>query len=270
MDGIIIAVLLGWAGGYRFYKKKYGAGILYFFTAGLGGIGWIIDILIAIKEYLHPTPVEPEEIEQRPPYMTIDRNLYMEPKFKFTNNIAHQKHYIIYDFETTGVDPYYCEIIEIGAIKVANGEIIDQFQSFVKPYYPIPADATEVNNITNEMVQDAPTAKEIIPYFLDFISGSKLVGYNIIRYDHIILKRYAMAICGKQVNNSITDVYSLCRKKLTLKRYRLTDVAKFFKVKPSNAHRSIGDCETTWECFKKLQEVYKKEIAEKKAHKDET
>lgn len=269
MTGILLAVLLGWAGGFRFYKKQYGAGFLYLFTGGLGAVGWIVDIIIAIKEYIHPVPVEPKEIEQKPSYMTVDRDLYMEPRFKFANNIANQKHYIVYDFETTDVDPYYCEIIEIGAIKVANGEIIDQFQSLVKPYYPIPADATEVNNITNEMVQDAPTAEEIIPYFLDFISGSKLVGYNIIRFDHIILKRYAMAICGKQINNTITDVYSLCRKKLPLNRYRLSDVAKYFKVKPSNAHRSIGDCETTWECFKKLQDVYKKELAEKKAQKYE-
>ncbi len=270
MQGIIIAILFGWAGGFRFYKKQYGAGFLYLFTGGLGAVGWIVDIIIAIKEYIHPVPVKTEEIKPRPSYLTISRTLYTEPRNKFATNIAQQKHYIVYDFETTGVDPHYCEIIEIGAIKISDGQIVDSFQSFVKPFYPIPADATEVNNITNEMVQDVPTAEEIIPLFLDFIGKSKLVGYNITRFDHIILKRYAMAICGIQINNSITDVYSLCQRKLELKRYRLSDVAAYFNVKPSNAHRSIGDCETTWECFKKLQDVYKKEIAEKKAQKYET
>lgn len=270
MQGIILAVLLGWAGGYRFYKKQYGLGFLYFFTGGIGGIGWIIDIIIAIKEYIHPAPVKTEEIVPRPSYLTISRTLYTEEPHRYATNIANQKHYIVYDFETTGVDPHYCEIIEIGALKISDGQIVDSFQSFVKPFYPIPADAIEIHNITNEMVQDAPTAEQIIPSFIDFLGDSKLVGYNNARFDHIILKRYAMAICNVQINNSISDVYSLCRKKIDLKRYRLSDVAAYFKIQPSNIHRSLGDCETTWECFKKLQDIYKKEIADKKAQKNET
>lgn len=57
MVGIIIAVALGWAGGYRFYKKQIGLGVLYLFTCGLFGIGWIIDIVKAVNEYKRPAAV---------------------------------------------------------------------------------------------------------------------------------------------------------------------------------------------------------------------
>ena len=67
----------------------------------------------------------------------------------------------------------------------------------------------------------------------------------------------------------ITDVYTMARKKLALERYRLTDVAKHFKIDTSNAHRAIGDCETTFECFKKLQKIYKEDLEYRKAHKNE-
>lgn len=211
-----------------------------------------------------------ERMAKMPVYMKLDREKYMEPKFIYTPNIAYQKHYVIFDFETTGTDPHYCEIIEIGALKIADGEIIDKFQCLVKPKYAIPEDATAINHITNDMVKDAPEIENVIPSFLDFIGDSKLMGYNIGKFDFIILRRYAMALCGISLNNNLTDVYSLSRKKLDLPKYTLSDVARYFKIKPSNAHRSIGDCETTWEVFKKIQKIYQDEIKAKRQEKNET
>lgn len=259
MAGILIAVLLGWAGGYRFYKKQAKIGILYLFTGGLCGIGWIIDVVKAISEYTKtaPAPTVRKAPANLPPYFNVGQDRYMTPRAEFTPNYVNQKHYIVYDFETTGVDPHECEIIEIGALKIADGQIVDRFQSLVKPFYPIPADATQVNHITNAMVENAPSASEVLPRFLDFIEDSKLVGYNIVKFDHIILRRYAAGICGRSLSNYITDVFLLSRKSFDLPKYTLSDVANYLGVNVSNAHRSIGDCETTWECLKKLQEIYK-------------
>lgn len=201
--------------------------------------------------------------KKSPSYMMLKPDSYMEPKAPYAPNYVHQKHYIVYDFETTGVDPHQCEIIEIGAIKVDDGKIIDRFQTLVKPFNPIPPGATKVNHITNAMVKDAPTAEEIIPSFIDFIGDSKLVGYNIMGFDHIILRRYAMAICGKSLNNYVTDVYQLCRKTIKIPKYTLSDVARYFNIDITNAHRSIGDCETTLKCFRELQKIYKENIAKK-------
>lgn len=276
MAGIFLAVFLGWAGGYRFYKKQKGLGFLYLLTFGLFGIGWLVDVIVAIITYLQskqstkePEPMQIAPSDDAPSYMRLNKKLYTEPKARYFPNIANQKHYVVYDFETTGVDPHSCEIIEIGALKVADGKIVDRFQSLVKPFYPIPEGASKVNHITNEMVKNAPTAYDIIPSFVDFIGDSKLIGYNIARFDHIILRRYVMDICGKSLDNYITDVYSLCRKKLNLDKYTLSDVASYYNIDTSNAHRSIGDCETTLECFKHIQELYKQELEEKKQAKNE-
>ena len=257
MTGLIIAIVLGWAGGYRFYKKQVGLGILYLLSGGICGIGWIVDIICAYKEY-HPTkPVAVKNGKSGPSYMIIDRSKYMEPRAEFCPHLANQKNYIVYDFETTGVDPHSCEIVEIGALKVADGQVVDRFQSLVKPYNPIPADATRVNHITNDMVSAAPTAEQVFPSFLDFIGDSNLVGYNIMRFDHIILRRYAMAICGKFLDNYISDAYLLGSKILDLDRYTLSDVANHFGIEHSNVHRSVGDCEITLAVFKELQKLYR-------------
>ena len=78
--------------------------------------------------------------------------------------------YIVFDFETTGLN---CsngdEIIEIGAVKVHNGKIMETFATLVKPSISIPAEATKINNITNDMVKDAPTINLVLPDFLNFV-----------------------------------------------------------------------------------------------------
>lgn len=204
-----------------------------------------------------------------PSYMKVSRVSYMEPPIRYAQNISHQKHFVVFDFETTGIDVDYCEIIEIGALKYSEGEIIDTFETFVKPHFPIPSDATEVNHITNEMVEYAPSAEDIIPKFLDFIGDSKLIGYNIAKYDYIILRRYALGVCGVKLDNMITDVYKMARRKLALPKYRLSDVANHFMIDISNAHRALGDCETTLECFLKLQEIYRADLEYRRTHKDE-
>lgn len=221
----------------------------------------LTNIINAIKSSINPQKKVP------PYYILIYRDKYMEPEAEFAPNIAYQKNYVVFDFETTGVDPFSCEIVEIGALKITDGEITEQFQSFVKPFYPISAEVTKINHITNEMVTDAPTAEEIFPSFIDFIGDSKLLGYNILKFDHIILRRYALAICDKFLENKITDVFLLIRKKLDLKKYTLSDVARSFKIKNPSAHRAIGDCVTTYECYKKLQEIYQAEIKEKRNKK---
>lgn len=254
MTGLIIAIVLGWAGGYRFYKKQVGLGILYLLSGGICGIGWIVDIICAYKEY-HPT--KPVAVKNEPSYMTIDRSKYTEPRAQFCPRVSRQKNYVVYDFETTSGDPYSCEIVEIGALKVSDGQVVDRFQSLVKPFYPIPEESIRVHHITDDMVSAAPTAEQIIPLFLDFIGDSNLVGYNIMRFDHIILRRYAMAICGKFLDNYISDAYLLGSKILDLNRYTLSDVANHFGIEPSNVHRSVGDCEITLAVFKELQKLYR-------------
>ena len=87
--------------------------------------------------------------------------------------------YIAFDIETTGLDPMYDEIIEIGAIKIENGKEIETFSTLIKPEYEINDFITELTGITNEMVQNAPKINEVLTRFMDFIKDSIILGHNI-------------------------------------------------------------------------------------------
>ena len=83
--------------------------------------------------------------------------------------------YIVFDLETTGFSAIKDKIIEIGAVKVVNGEIVDRFSTFVNPKRPIPFEITQLTSITDEMVMGYPDIETILPQFLEFAAGGVLV-----------------------------------------------------------------------------------------------
>ena len=87
--------------------------------------------------------------------------------------------YIIIDTETTGINPYKDEIIEFGAIKVIDNKIVETFCQLVKPRKPISQQITNINNITNEMVFNAPSINRVLPQFLNFCQDFILIGHNV-------------------------------------------------------------------------------------------
>ena len=76
--------------------------------------------------------------------------------------------YCVFDLETTGISVATDNVIEISAVKVKGGKIIDEFTSLVNPGRPIPFGASQVNHITDDMVEDAPEFAEVLPEFLAF------------------------------------------------------------------------------------------------------
>ena len=86
--------------------------------------------------------------------------------------------YVVFDIETTGFSPEKNNIIEIGAVKVTNGEIVDRFSEFVNPEVPIPFEIEKLTSINDEMVKDAETIETLLPRFLEFIGDAALVAHN--------------------------------------------------------------------------------------------
>ena len=111
--------------------------------------------------------------------------------------------YVVFDLETTGISAVKDDIIEISALKVKNHEQVETFSRLVNPRRPIPAGATKVNGITDEMVQSEPGLEFILPEFLDFIDGEILIGHNIQSFDLLFLNRAADEVCRKAVLNDL-------------------------------------------------------------------
>lgn len=105
--------------------------------------------------------------------------------------------YVIFDLETTGISPNYDEVIEISALKVKGGEVVDEFNTLVNPGRKIPFGATKVNGITNAMVAEAPAFSHVLAEFLDFAEGLVLVGHNIARFDMKFIWRDAEQYFGE-------------------------------------------------------------------------
>ena len=99
------------------------------------------------------------------------------------------KDYVAFDLETTGLSPETDQIIEIGALKVKDGKVVERFMEFVKPDNPISPIITNITGITNEMVADARDTGEIIRDFVNFCEDYVLVGHNIM-FDYVINSKW--------------------------------------------------------------------------------
>lgn len=163
------------------------------------------------------------------------------------------KDYIIFDLETSGRNSKTAEIIEIAALKIIDDNIVDTFSSLVKPTAPIPASATLINGITNDMVSTASSASDVLFSFLEFIEDYTLVGHNISSFDLHIIKRYCQDLFDVDFSHSSVDTLPLARHKLNLENYKLSTIAEHFSVDCTKAHRALADCYITYHCFTKLQ-----------------
>ena len=170
---------------------------------------------------------------------------------EFINN----NNFVVYDLETTGIDSVSDSIIEIGAVKIVNGKVTQKFSTFVNPQRPIPQEASRVNNITDEMVADAPVINDVIHDFMSFIDGCVLMGYNNINFDNKFIFKVLKDL-GIDFKNETMDVYNIVRNsQIKPKNFKLTSVAKYLGVDLEGAHRAYNDAYATAQIFLKLNEI---------------
>ena len=161
--------------------------------------------------------------------------------------------YVLYDLETTGISNVYDEVIEISAVKVRGGQIVDEFSSLVNPGRPIPYAASMVNNITDEMVADAPAFEEVLQAFLCFIADDILVGHNINSFDMKFLYRDCDKYFGKTLTNDFVDTLKIAKMVFPdWKHRRLGDLAEYYGISTVGAHRALADCKMNQRVFELL------------------
>ena len=169
--------------------------------------------------------------------------------------------FVVFDIETTGFSSVTNHIIEIGAVKVENGKIVDRFSTYVNPQEPIPYRITKLTTITDADVMDAPTIDQVLPEFFAFCEGCVLVAHNA-SFDIGFIKENARKL---ELPYAYTHVDTLAMARVLLPqlaKFTLDHVAKTVGVSLENHHRAVDDAEATAEIFEKFIPM----LLEKGAH----
>lgn len=162
--------------------------------------------------------------------------------------------YVVVDIETTGLDPSCDKIIEIAAVKIQNGEEIEQFQSLVNPHFEIDEFIQELTGITNPMLESAPSIESVLPRLLEFVGAEIIVGHNANFDINFIYD------CAKNLNlnpfcNDFVDTMRISRKLYRdLKHHTLAALSASLNVGESVEHRALADCIQTRQCFEIMRQ----------------
>ena len=159
--------------------------------------------------------------------------------------------YVVFDLETTGLSPNAHKIIEIGAVKVINGKIVDRFSKFVNPKTPLPFAIEELTKIRDDMLVNEPEIAQILPEFMEFCEGSIMVAHNA-EFDMGFIRKNCEDL-GLACKFTVVDTVAMARYLLpNLNRFKLDTVAKELHISLENHHRAVDDAECTAEIFVKF------------------
>ncbi|MFD2044138.1 PolC-type DNA polymerase III [Ornithinibacillus salinisoli] len=169
--------------------------------------------------------------------------------------------YIVFDVETTGLSAVYDTIIELAAVKIHRGEIIDRFESFANPHHPLSETTTNLTGITDDMVKDAPEVADVLKDFFEWSGSDILVAHNA-SFDIGFLNQGYKKIDYEKVINPVIDTLELARFLYPeLKNHRLNTLCKHLDIELTQHHRAIYDAEATgYLLWKLVQGLLKKEI----------
>ncbi|MBU8906976.1 PolC-type DNA polymerase III [Desertibacillus haloalkaliphilus] len=166
--------------------------------------------------------------------------------------------YVVFDVETTGLSAVYNKIIELAAVKVKDGEIIDRFEAFADPHEPLTETIIELTGITDDMLEGQPEIDEVLRDFHAFVGDAVLVAHNA-SFDMGFLNVGYRKIGLGDAPNPVIDTLELGRFLYPqFKNHRLNTLCKKFDIELVSHHRAIYDAEATgyllWKMVKDLQE----------------
>jgi len=168
--------------------------------------------------------------------------------------------FVVFDIETTGFSPVNNRIIEIGAVKVSDGKVVDRFSTFVNPRTPIPFEIEKLTGIRDDMVSDAPLIEEVLPRFLRFCDGCVLVAHNA-NFDMSFIMENSRRQ-GLPTEYTYVDTVGIARVLLpNQSKHTLDAVAKTLNISLENHHRAVDDAEcTAWIFVKFIQMMAEQDI----------
>lgn len=170
--------------------------------------------------------------------------------------------YIVFDVETTGLSAVYNKIIELAAVKIKNGEVVDKFESFADPKEKLSALIIDLTGITDDMVEGQPDQGEVLKKFHEWCGEDTLVAHNA-SFDIGFLNAGYKKIGYEKVKNPVIDTLEMARMLYPhFKNYRLNTLCKKFNIELVAHHRAIYDAEATGHLmWKMVQDAIEKGIA---------
>jgi ATP-dependent DNA helicase DinG len=168
------------------------------------------------------------------------------------------------DLETTGLDATQDAMIEVGAVRLRDGKITDEFSTLINPGIPIPEFITQLTGIRTADVQDAPTVDKVLPQIIEFVGDSPIIAHNIT-LDANFLYRYG--ILKRNVRIDTFDLASVVLPRAA--RYTLSALTTEFGIEMGHAHRALDDAKASallynflWEKTLKLPLTTLREICD--------
>ncbi len=224
------------------------------FLQSAGGYASAVEIVDYVMKIRHPAPdlakILIKDLIESDPRLKIVGDEVRLVERDFSSWILSESEYVVFDLETTGAKTPPCRITEIGAYRVKNGKIVDEFHTLVNPETPIPIFIAQLTGISDAMVKNEPKFREIAHDFLEFIGDSVLVAHNA-HFDIRFLNHEIARIHGSyRVGNPHLCTVQLSRKLLPhIENHRLNTVAEYYSVALLNHHRASDDARATAHIF---------------------
>lgn len=166
-------------------------------------------------------------------------------------NMHYLNDIVVIDFETTGLSPYCSRVIEVAAIRMHNGSIVDSFEFLMDPGIRISSFITDYTGISNEMVRGKPSPEEVMPHLLKFVGDSVLIAHNAsfdkkfydIEMSRVNLRYDSKFLCTLLLSRRLIQ---------GLGSYRLENIAINLGIKNDRYHRALGDVEVTGKIWSSL------------------
>lgn len=193
------------------------------------------------------------------PLYGVEANLFDDTKSLVNNYKGDNKNtFVVFDVETTGFSAIDDRIIEMGAVKIQDGKVIDNFSEFTDPGFHIPYRITELTTIDDATVAGCPSFDELLEKFMDFCKDSVLVAHNA-EFDISFIKS-SMHRKGVKFDFEYIDTLELSRYLLPdLKKHKLDTLTSLFNITLENHHRAIDDATATGFVFLKLLDLLKEQ-----------
>ena len=156
--------------------------------------------------------------------------------------------FIAIDVETTGLSPEKYHIIEVGALKVRGGEVVDTFSILVNPGYSLSPTIVNLTGITDEMLAEAKPFSEIVPELKAFLGDDPLLGHNV-NFDYRFLKTEFLR-AGEKFHHEVIDTLALAKEMHSdLPSRSLENMCRYYGLYNPNAHRAFDDAKVTMELY---------------------